>query len=129
MLDSESSYADDVSGLSIEHVAPSSTVPRWLVWPMRPLRARGRGIRRDVAGEVPRAVDAEVHAQPQSVVELEEHLLADGLGVDHLVPVEWAGARGEAALRRGGRDALADEVQRELARDAMDGVTLGHGLV
>jgi hypothetical protein len=60
------------------------------------------------------------------VVELEEHLLADGTGIRHLQAVEPGGAIGETALRRGYGDPVADKVERELPRYAMDGMTLWH---
>jgi hypothetical protein len=60
------------------------------------------------------------------IVELEEHLLSDGLRTDERVPVDLLRPLGETTLRRGCRDAMPDEMQRELARDAMDGMTLGH---
>ena len=84
--------------------------------------------RDDVAREVPRAVEAEVHAQPQPVVELEEHLLADGLRLHDRVAVEQGGVGREPALRRGDRDGHPDEMARELARDPVDGMTLGHAV-
>gem|GEM_PF-4004865 len=43
---------------------------------------------RNVAREVPRPIQPQVHPQPEAVVELEEHLLADRLGLDDLVPVK-----------------------------------------
>jgi hypothetical protein len=60
------------------------------------------------------------------VVELEEHLLADGAGIRHFEAVEPGGTVGETALRRGDGDPVADKVQRELPRYAMDGMTLWH---
>ena len=65
------------------------------------VRRRDRRIDEDLAREVPRAVHAEVHAQPQVVVELEEHLLADGAHGRRGAPVEDARTLGEPALRAG----------------------------
>jgi len=67
-----------------------------------------------------------VNAKPKTVVEFEEHLLADGFRVGHHPAVDLRGITGKAPLRRTDRRLLADEMQRELARDAMDGMTLGH---
>jgi ParB-like chromosome segregation protein Spo0J len=67
-----------------------------------------------------------VHPKPEPVVELEEHLLADGFGVDHHVVVELGGPGRESPLRRRRGDALTHEMQRELARNSVDGVTLWH---
>src|SRR5690606_25879287 len=83
-------------------------------------------IDRDVAREVPRAVEPQVHAQPELVIELEEHLLADGLRLHDLMPVEFGRSRREAALRRAHRDGRSGEVRLELPRDPVNGVTLGH---
>ena len=68
-----------------------------------------RVVHDDVAREVPRAVHAEVHVQPQLVVELEPHLLADGLRLHDLVPVDLGRVGREPALRRGHRDGRAAE--------------------
>ena len=76
--------------------------------------------------EVPRAVQAEVHAQDVAGLELEEQLLADRpRRLEHL-PVEASGAGGEPPLGRGDRQPVTDEVQAELTGDAVDGMTLGH---
>ena len=94
--------------------------------PHAAVRRRDRRVDQDLAGEVPRAVHAEMHAQPQVVVELEEHLLADGAHRDRRAAVDDARALREPALRAGCRHLTTDEVAVELAGDPMDGMALGH---
>jgi hypothetical protein len=91
-----------------------------------PVGRGDRGIDLDFAREVPRAVHAEVHPEPDVSVEGEEHLLADSAHLDRFAAVDDRGALGEAALRTGCRDLASDEVSIELARDAVYGVSLGH---
>jgi hypothetical protein len=60
-----------------------------------------------------------VHAQPQSVVEPEEHLLAHCSRFDHDATVDLCGSGSEAPLGRRCSDALADEVKSELPSDSV----------
>jgi hypothetical protein len=81
-----------------------------------PVGRGDRGIDLDFAREVPRAVHAEVHPEPDVSVEGEEHLLADSAHLDRFAAVDDRGALGEAALRTGCRDLASDDVSIELAR-------------
>jgi len=96
--------------------------------PHASVRRALRGILRHVAREIPRPVNAEVNAQPERVIELEKHLLTHRAGFGHRATIENGSALGESTLRRAGQDALTNKVARELPRNAMNGMTFGHGL-
>jgi len=68
-----------------------------------------------------------MHPKPQVIVEFEEHLFADGAGIDHRVPVEEGRPLGETALRRRDGRLFSHEMPGELASDAVDGMALWHG--
>ena len=81
------------------------------------------------AVEAPHAVKAEMDAEPEVLLEAEEHLLAVGFGAFEATAVERIGAVGEAALGRAGGEAVADEVFGEGVGETVDGVTFGQDAV
>jgi hypothetical protein len=94
--------------------------------PHSPVGRRKGSVHVDLAREIPGAIDSQVHTNPITRVELEEHLLAHSKGIHHLMPAHASRAINESALRRSGRYALTHKVCGELSGDAMDGMTFGH---
>ena len=77
-------------------------------------------------GEPPHAIHAEMHAQPDVVVEQQEHLLAPRLGAEQPASVQHRRALGEPPLRTAGAERVADEVRRESFGEAVNGMAFGH---
>jgi hypothetical protein len=76
--------------------------------------------------EIPGAVDAEVDVQGIARVELEEQVLADRIRANDSSPVDQ-GSIAESSLRARNSARRPDEMTSELARDAVNGMSLGHG--
>jgi hypothetical protein len=85
----------------------------------------GGVVERDRAGEVPRTVDAEVNVQGIPRIEFEEQVLSDGVRANDGVTVDPCSIP-ESTLWARHSASRANKVTRELPRDAVDGMTLGH---
>ena len=77
--------------------------------------------------ELPTPLHAEVTAQDEPVLEAQEEVLADGLDLHELAPVEPLGDAGQARarMRRLDLELLADE-HLQVARRPMERVAFGH---